>query len=263
MAGHNGVLNISLDEMTLSADVRTNYPELPGGNYVRLMVTDNGHGMSRDVLDRIFDPFFTTKEQGKGTGLGLSIAHGIVKSHKGHISAVSIVEGGTTFTILLPVTTEAESGGDETSRTQHTIGKAHILFVDDEADYTTTMKVVLERCGYQVTARTDSREVLELLRQDSFSCDLLISDQTMPQLTGTQLTAEIRKIRPDLPIILCSGSAPETEPAVSEANIAALGINKLLLKPVQRSELLATVEQLLSSKTGSGPEVANEQHTDY
>jgi CheY-like chemotaxis protein len=142
-------------------------------------------------------------------------------------------------------------------------GKGHILFVDDEADYVTTMKIVLERCGYQVTAHTDSRVVLDLLRQDSFSCDLLISDQTMPHLTGTQLAAEVLKLKPGLPIVLCSGSTPETEPAVSNANIAALGISKLLLKPVQRSELAATVAQLHSHKAAPGPEVANEQHTDY
>ncbi len=258
MAGRNGVLNISLDEITLSVDSQTNYPELPDGNYVRLMVTDNGHGMSREVLDRIFDPFFTTKEQGKGTGLGLSIAHGIVKSHKGHISAVSILEGGTTFTVLLPTTSATDHEDVNSSRAQHTIGKGHILFVDDEADYVTTMKIVLERCGYQVTAQTDSREALDLLRQDSFSCDLLISDQTMPHLTGTQLAAEVRNFKPELPIILCSGSAPETEPTISVANIAALKISKLLLKPVQRGELLATAEQLLSSKTGSMSEVADE-----
>ncbi|MBD1401728.1 ATP-binding protein [Pelovirga terrestris] len=255
IAGQNGVLNISLDEITLSVDSRTNYPELPGGNYVRLMVTDNGHGMSREVLDRIFDPFFTTKEQGKGTGLGLSIAHGIVKSHKGHISAVSILEGGTTFTVLLPATTEMVSGGDDSSRAQYTFGKEHILFVDDEADYATSINIVLERCGYQVTARTDSREALDLLRQDSFSCDLLISDQTMPHLTGTQLAAEALKLRPGLPIVLCSGSSPETDPAVSNANVAALGISKLLLKPVSRTELLTTVEQLL---TAPGAGIANE-----
>ncbi len=255
MAGHNGVLNISLDETTLSAGARANCSELPEGNYVRLMITDNGHGMSRDVLDRIFDPFFTTKEQGKGTGLGLSIAHGIVKSHKGHISAVSIVEGGTTFTVLLPVTSETDSDGVDTSRAQQTIGKGHILFVDDETDYVTTMKIVLERCGYQVTAHTDSRVVLDLLHQDSFTCDLLISDQTMPHLTGTQLAAEVLQLKPGLPIILCSGSSSETEPAVSDANVAALGISRLLLKPVGRSELLATVEQLLAAP---GLEAANE-----
>ncbi|MFO7813009.1 MAG: GAF domain-containing protein [Pelovirga sp.] len=258
MEGRNGILNISLDEITLAKGGCIEYPELPSGDYVRMLITDNGLGMSREVLDRIFDPFFTTKEQGKGTGLGLSIAHGIIQTHKGHISAASIVGRGTTFTILLPATTAAEGAGDEEACLQPGTGKGHILFVDDEADFVTTMKVVLERYGYQVTAHTDSRTVLELLRQESFSCDLLISDQTMPHLTGTQLAAEALKLRPGLPIVLCSGSSPETDPAVSNANVAALGISKLLLKPVGRSELLATVEQLLSSKTGSRPEIANE-----
>ena len=249
MAGHSGGLDISLDEITLTENGVTNYPDLPGGDYVRLMVTDNGHGMDREVLDRIFDPFFTTKQQGKGTGLGLSIAHGIVKAHKGHISAVSIAGGGTTFSVLLPVTTATAEETATTATAQPGSGKGQILFVDDEADYVTTMKIVLERCGYQVTPHTDSRAVLDLLRQETFTCDVLITDQTMPHLTGTQLATEALKIRPALAIILCSGSSPETDPAVSDDNVAALGISSLLLKPVRRSELLATVEQLLKAKT--------------
>ncbi len=253
MRGHIGVLNISLDETTLTEDGRINYPGLPCGDYVRLQVTDNGHGMSRDVLDRIFDPFFTTKEQGKGTGLGLSIAHGIVKAHKGHISAESIVDGGTTFTMLLPVTTATtERPCVKTNALPQSNGKGHLLFVDDEADYVATMKIVFERAGYQVTAHTDSRLVRGLLRQDSFTCDLLISDQTMPHLTGTELAAEALELRPGLPIILCSGSSPETDPAVSSDHTEALGISRLLIKPVRHRELLATVEQLLRTKNDSG-----------
>jgi PAS domain S-box-containing protein len=248
MAGQSGVLYISLDEITLDGNGLANYPELPSGDYVRLMVTDNGHGMDREILDRIFDPFFTTKQQGKGTGLGLSIAHGIVKAHKGHISAMSMVGSGTTFTVLLPVTTATQCQHVKTTSTPSSSGKGQILFVDDEADYVTTMKTVLERCGYQVTPYTDSRLVLDRLRQETFNCDVLITDQTMPQLTGTQLAAEALKIRPALPIILCSGSSPETDPAVSDENVAALGISALLLKPVRRNDLLAAIEQVLTAK---------------
>lgn len=252
MGGQIGVLNISLDEITLSASDRINYPDLPSGDYVRLMVTDSGHGMTTDILERIFDPFFTTKEQGKGTGLGLSIAHGIVKAHKGHISVVSTVDNGTTFTVLLPATTTTENASDKVPALRQTSGKGHILFVDDEADYVAAMKLALERYGYQVTAHTDSRVVLELLRQSSFHCDVLISDQTMPHLTGTQLAVEALKTRPGLPIVLCSGSSPDTDPAVSNDYTEAVGISRLLMKPVRRSELLTTVEELLSIKTGSG-----------
>jgi len=248
MGRRSGVLSISLDEMTLTESDRIIYPELSGGDYVRLMVTDNGHGISREELDRIFDPFFTTKEQGKGTGLGLSIAHGIVKSHKGHISAASVLDVGTTFTILLPATTAATSDTITTPSEQQSPGKGRILLVDDEADFVATMKIVLERCGYCVTVHTDSRAALAELRQDTFSCDLLICDQTMPHMIGTQLAAEILKLRPELPVMLCSGSSPEAEPAISNESIAALGISKLLLKPVERSKMLAAVEQLLSTK---------------
>jgi PAS domain S-box-containing protein len=258
MGGNTGVLSIGLDEVTLTESSRINYPELPDGKYLRLMVTDNGHGISREELDRIFDPFFTTKELGKGTGLGLSIAHGIVKSHKGHISAASIVDVGTTFTILLPTTAATNGDGMAAAKEQQSTGKGRILFVDDEADFVATMKIMLERCGYQVTAHTDSRAALNGLRQNPSNCDLLITDQTMPHLTGTQLATEALKLRPGLPIILCSGSSPETEPAVSHKNVVSLGISKLLLKPVERSELLATVEKLLSTKTALGLEAANE-----
>ncbi len=245
MEGRDGTLEIHLDETCLTPADLVSHPGLAAGDYVRLTVRDTGHGMDRETLDRIFDPFFTTKKQGKGTGLGLSIAHGIIKAHKGHIGVTSSINAGTTFTILLPVTTAADTTSTGTPDTWQATGREHILFVDDEADYTATMKIMLERCGYRVTAHSDSRIVLDLLRQESFPCDLLITDQTMPHLTGTRLAEEVLKTRPTLPIVLCSGSSPDTDPAVSSDNVSALGIRKLLLKPVGRSELLSTVAQLL------------------
>lgn len=248
MESRAGVLDISLDEVTLSPNDLPNYPGLATGKHIRLMVTDNGHGMDRETLERIFDPFFTTKKLGKGTGLGLSIAHGIIKAHKGHIAVSSVVDVGTTFSILLPETMEAERSDDNVVTAKEVAGREHILFVDDEADYVATMKVVIERCGYKVTAQTDSRKVLELIKEDPLACDLLITDQTMPHMTGSRLAVEVLKIRPDLPIVLCSGSSPETDSAVSSENVAALGISKLLLKPVERREMMLTIEQLLASQ---------------
>lgn len=247
MEGQSGVLEIGLDEVTLTAEDLVAYPGLAPGRHVRLQVADSGHGMNREILDRIFDPFFTTKKQGKGTGLGLSIVHGIVKAHKGHISVKSTIDSGTTFTILLPVTEQAEGVVDSAVVTTTRNGRGHILFVDDEVDYVAAMKTVLERSGYRVTAQTDSRRVVDLLRQNPRAYDLLISDQTMPYLTGTRLAEEALKIRPDLPIILCSGSSPETDPAVSAEQVAAVGISQLLLKPVERSEMMHTIERLMAA----------------
>lgn len=244
-----GILHVSLDEIILSVDDLAVYPDLKAGKHVRLIVADNGHGMDRATLDRIFDPFFSTKKKGKGTGLGLSIVHGIIKAHKGHISVTSMVDAGTTFTILFPVARENSVSVAEVTTERKNNKDYHILFVDDEVDYVAGMKIVLERCGYRVTAETDSRKVLEMIHQDVSQYDLLITDQTMPHLTGSRLAAEVLKIRPSLPIILCSGSSPDTDFAVSFENASAVGIRKLLMKPVVRHEMLLTIEQLLSEET--------------
>lgn len=245
MAEKGGILDINLSDVSLNEDDMIRYPGLQPGEYVKLIVADTGHGMSRNVLDRIFDPFYTTKGQGKGTGLGLSIVHGIIKNHRGHISVNSILNVGTTFVILLPRVDEAEKVVEQTSVAKKIDGNGHILFVDDEVDYVAGMKIGLERLGYLVTAETNCQKTLDLFRQNPEGFDLLITDQTMPHMTGVMLAQEILKIRPDLPIILCSGSSPESDTAVSPAKAKAAGISEVLMKPVERGEINRVIQQLL------------------
>jgi len=251
MRDKGGVLDISLSEIELSEENIVRYPGLEPGKFIKLIVADTGHGMTRDVMDRIFDPFYTTKMQGKGTGLGLSIVHSIVKNHRGSITVNSILDVGTTFTILFPKVEGGQNQIDEIAAPKVISGQGHILFVDDEIDYVAGMKTGLERLGYAVTAETDSRRTLELFRKNPDMFDLVITDQTMPNLTGVMLAQELLAIRSELPIILCSGSSPGTDEAVSEAKAKAIGIREVLMKPVERSEMNRVIQQLLKLKPGA------------
>ncbi|MCK5825537.1 MAG: GAF domain-containing protein [Desulfuromusa sp.] len=245
MQEKGGILDVSLSDVRLKAEDIVRYPGLQPGDYIKLTVADTGHGMTREVMDRIFDPFYTTKAQGKGTGLGLSIVHGIIKSHRGNITVNSILGIGTTFTILFPKVEREDTDMGNSSAPKTITGQGHILFVDDEVDYVAGMKKGLERSGYVVTAETDSRRTLELFRENPDSYDLVITDQTMPHLTGVVLAQELLAIRPDLPIVLCSGSSPGTDTAVNPATAKALGIREVLMKPVERNEIVRVVQQLL------------------
>ncbi|MCK5912361.1 MAG: response regulator, partial [Desulfuromusa sp.] len=241
-----GVLDISMSDVLLTAEDVIRYPGLEPGNFIKLIVADTGSGMTRDVLDRIFDPFYTTKTQGKGTGLGLSIVHGIIKSHRGYIYVNSILNIGTTFVILLPRVTGTESVVEGAPTARKIEGKGRVLFVDDEVDYVAGMRMALERLGYTVTAESDCRKMLDIFRKNPAGFDLLITDQTMPHMTGVMLAQEVLAIRPDLPIILCSGSSPETDTAVSPEKAKAVGIREVLMKPVERSEMHRVIQQLLN-----------------
>jgi len=245
MKEKGGVLDISLSSLSLSEADINRYPGLQLGKFIKLIVADTGQGMTREVLDRIFDPFYTTKSQGKGTGLGLSITHGIIKNHGGTISVNSIKGVGTTFTILLPQLEIKTEETEEIAVVKTITGQGHILFVDDEADYVAGMKMVLERLGYAVTAVTESRKALNLFRDNSDKFDLLITDQVMPQMTGVALSKKILEIRPDLPIILCTGSSPQAETTVGQRMAREVGIQKVLAKPVERNEISQVVKNLL------------------
>ncbi len=251
MAAKGGILDISLSDITLVEEDLPRYPGLDPGQYIKLVVADTGHGMSRDVLDRIFDPFYTTKMPGKGTGLGLSVVHGIIKNHRGHIAVNSIVGVGTTFTILFPHVETLEKQDETHPVLKQKRGSGHLLFVDDEVDYVHGMKMALERLGYSVTAETDSQKTLARFQLDPDQYDLVIVDQTMPHLTGVMLAEELLKIRPDIPIILCSGSSPESDTAVSPDKAKASGIREVLMKPVERGEIHAVIQHLLSRQVSA------------
>ena len=240
MRAHGGTLSIVLDETDDLGPWRAQHPELNAEAYVRLTVNDTGHGISEQLIDRIFDPFFTTKEHTEGTGMGLAVAHGIVKSHKGVIAVDSQPGQGTTFTILLPQIMHPEIGRRQNSGNLQT-GSESILFVDDEAMLVDLSTQLLKRLGYSVTACTSSLEALTRFRAAPTDFDLIITDMTMPQMTGKELAAEMLKIRPGLPIILCTGfSEIITEEAAKQA-----GIQAFIMKPIIMKELADTIRQIL------------------
>jgi len=210
------------------------------GPYLKLTMSDTGTGMPPEIMDKIFDPFFTTKGVGEGTGLGLSVVLGIVKQMRGHIFAESSPGEGSVFTIYFPmVRGKLTSGevGDESIPT----GCERILFVDDEEALVMAAEKLLASLGYEVTSRTNSREALALLRLDPSRFDLVITDQTMPDMTGIELAKEIIAIRPDMPVILSTGFSH----LVGADEAKAAGIRAFTMKPLTKGEIARTVRNVL------------------
>jgi PAS domain S-box-containing protein len=235
-----GVLEVGLCNVTLGpADTRL-YPELEPGGYVRLTVTDTGHGIEPEVMKKIFEPYFTTKEVGKGTGLGLSVVHGIVQASGGSIKVYSEVGKGSTFQVLLP---RAEGGStDEAKAPQAPAGgKERILLVDDEMALADITRQMLDWLGYEVEIRTNAIEALEAFRNNPGKFDLVITDLTMPQVTGMKLARQMIQIRPDIPIILCTGFSDQIE----ERLAFSIGIKSFLFKPLVANELAEAVRKAL------------------
>ncbi len=248
MRFRGGILDISLEDAVISSIDQGRFPGLEYGNYLKLIIADSGQGMSRDVLERIFDPFFTTKGQGKGTGLGLAIAHGIIKNHGGHISVNSIENVGTTFVIYLPQIIHRNADPPVKRSETDKPWQGSILFVDDEADYCTGMKQILERAGHFVMVANSPSTALKLVQDEKQRFDLMITDQTMPQMTGAALVMQVHKKRPDLPVILCTGTA-ESDPTLSQQSINEIGIDKVLIKPVEKNELQKVIQDVMAGKT--------------
>jgi CheY-like chemotaxis protein len=199
--------------------------------------------MPPEILERIYEPFFTTKDVGEGTGMGLSVAHGIVASHGGAMTVVSVPGKSTTFAIYLPCsaapTTHPSYVAESIPR-----GHEHILFVDDEAMLVNLGQELLTRLGYTVTGHTSSMEALAAFRAAPHQFDLVITDQTMPTMTGEALVRALRDIRPDLPIVLCTGFSY----AMTKDKAAALGIDAFLLKPLVAHDLGCTIRQILAQR---------------
>ena len=180
-------------------------PNLKSGPYLIIEVKDTGHGIPKSVIDRIFDPFFTTKRPGEGTGMGLAVVHGIVRSLNGAITVSSTPGIGSVFTVYLPVAISVEQQTVEKEGADPPGGREHILFVDDEAPIVEMNGMLLKRLGYKITAVTSSVEALALFSRTPRAFDLVITDVTMPELTGTELSKKLRSIRSDIPIILVTG----------------------------------------------------------
>ena len=242
---NGGTITVRLKEAELDGS------DLPGthlkpGRYAVLSVSDTGHGMPAELIEKIFDPYFTTKEQGKGTGLGLAVVYGIVQGHKGNIKVYSEIGKGTTFNVYLPMMEKPPdtptADGAEVLRT----GTERILLVDDEPSIAKLEKQSLERLGYQVTMRVNSLEALEAFRTKPDSFDLIMTDMTMPNMTGDQLAGEIKSIRSDIPIIICTGFSER----INDENAGDLGISGVLMKPAIKSEMAKMVRKVLAEASG-------------
>jgi CheY-like chemotaxis protein len=214
--------------------------DVKAGLYLRLSISDTGHGMDPEVRERAFDPFFTTKKPGEGTGMGLAVVHGIVKNHEGAITVESEVGKGTTVHVFLPWVQAGEPQKDVSPEPIPT-GKERILLIDDEEIQVRTLQHMLERIGYRVFAKTRAPEALETFRAQPDAFDLVITDQTMPELTGANLAREVLRIRPDMPVILYTGYS-ET---LDEEEARSIGIRDFALKPLTVRDLAERIRRAL------------------
>ncbi|MBU0968239.1 MAG: PAS domain S-box protein [Proteobacteria bacterium] len=238
-----GILSIVLKNTEIVQEDGLVFPDIEPGPYIMLEVGDTGHGMERATQERIYEPYFTTKKHGEGTGLGLSVVHGIVKGMKGRISVYSEINVGTTFKILLPRHDPPLAAGSKTSEPIPT-GNESILFIDDEATIAVMGKSLLESLGYTVHSTADSLEGLAIFLADPDRFDLIISDTTMPHMTGDELTRKILAVRPDMPVILCTGFS-ET---VNEKKARQIGARALVMKPLIRGDLAKIIRKTLDEK---------------
>jgi len=240
MGEKGGLLEVTLSRVETNRNSDPALAELKPGHYLDLCVSDTGAGMNDATVKRIFDPYFTTKEKGTGTGMGLAVVHGIVKNHEGTIRAYSEPGKGSTFHVYLPmIQTEAKPAAKAIEAFPR--GSERILFVDDEEEITVSGKKILELLGYEVTARTNPVEALETYRADPDDFDLVITDMGMPMMTGEMLAKELMNIRPDLPIILCTGYSE----GLTEKRSRELGIKEFAMKPLEIQDLANTVREVL------------------
>lgn len=241
MEENGGRLDISLKTCQVeAAQLPASTTALPG-DYVQLTVADTGTGIAPAIRNRIFDPFFTTKAMGKGTGMGLSIVHGIVSSRDGFITVDSTPGAGTTFNVFLPLAIPPGLAEEEHDELTGTRGE-HILFVDDEEVLTSMTANMLQRLGYRVTVRSSSLEALTTFQNHPDQFDLVITDQTMPGMTGMDLARRMLQIRPDMPIILCTGFSA----LVTEEKVKSLGVKALALKPLTKKDLAILTRKVLN-----------------
>ena len=241
MSAEGGLLDISLSSVDINAGHLVQGETLQPGQYLKLSVRDTGHGIEPEILHRIFEPYYTTREKGAGTGLGLAVVHGIVKNHHGAIQASSQVGVGSTFDVYFPkvedYSVESEAEPEEPVRG----GNECILFVDDEPALEELGGRLLSGLGYEVVTRSSAWEALQLFKAKTMAFDLVITDMTMPQLTGEKLALEILRIRPEMPIILCTGFSEQ----INNERARSLGIRALVMKPFLKNEMARTIRRVL------------------
>lgn len=240
MEDTGGILSVSLKTTFIRADDQQMHLDLAPGEYAELTVSDTGNGIGADIIGKIFDPFFTTKDVGRGTGMGLAIVHGIISDYGGTITVESQLGQGTIFHVYFPVA-EKKALATMKKKEKNPQGNERILFVDDEEVLIKMGKAMLEKLGYRLTIKQSSLEALETFRNHPNTFDLVVTDQTMPDLTGFELAREMLRIRPDLPIILCTGYSVLVDQEVVQAH----GIKDLLFKPLTQSALARVIRQVL------------------
>ncbi len=238
-----GILGVDLQEVNITPDFASEYVDLKPGPHIRLTVSDTGKGIDPSIVNRIFEPYFTTKEKGKGTGLGLSVVHGIVKSYGGEITLTSELLKGTSFQVYIPVIQKEETDAEKTDETLFR-GTGRVLFVDDEKSTVLISTEILESLGYRVTGKTDSQEALSLFREKPDEFDVVITDMTMPKITGIKLAGEMIGIRPDIPVILCTGFSE----GIDEETVKRKGIREFLMKPVAPVKIARAIHNILKEK---------------
>ena len=234
MEDAGGVLEVRLENCTLTDKDLEQHPNIVPGPFIHLAISDTGPGIPAEISDRIFEPYFTTKGVGKGTGLGLSLVHGIITSLKGFVHYETSPKNGTTFHVYIPATQKKihDSNAVDNARLA---GNERILLIDDEHILAEMEKTMLERLGYQVTTCSQSEEALATFEQHPQNFDAVVTDQTMPGMTGMELAKKMRTIRADIPIILCTGYSS----SVNKEQALQQGIQSFLLKPVDKT-MLAT-----------------------
>lgn len=240
-----GELDIWLDNADIDRLIVTNFGNLLPGHYLCLIVRDNGHGMDDKTMDRIFDPFFSTKGQSEGTGLGLSVIHGIVSNHGGAITVKSKPDHGSQFKVYLPRLDKCTNTANEATSSTSLSGTECILLVDDEEHVIFGTERMLQKLGYRVISQTDPLVALQLFRSAPEQFDLIITDQAMPHMNGTELARELTRIRPDLPVILCTGYDTISGGDTNDIGETAEFISELALKPLIRVELATMIRRLL------------------
>jgi signal transduction histidine kinase/DNA-binding response OmpR family regulator len=245
MSEKGGTLEVKQSAVDVDTDIATMNPQLRTGRYICLSVTDTGHGMDAVTLERIFEPFFTTKPPGQGTGLGLSVVHGIMQNHDGAITVYSEPGAGTTFNLYFPAVESEATSTPAALKSLPTGNGQHVLFVDDEAAVVQLGSSILIRAGYVVTGTTNPREALGLFMAAPEKFDLVITDLTMPRMTGTALSAELLRVRPDLPVILITGFAS----GMDDSKARELGIRALLHKPFSMHELAGVLRSIFVTGT--------------
>ncbi len=239
----NGIIEIGLEAVSLDESIKNSYPDLLPGRYAKIFVSDNGCGIAKENLGLIFDPYFTTKDPDRGTGLGLAGVHGIVKTHGGHISVYSEVGKGTSFNVYFPIVDKTEKL-QKTAEDPIPTGNERILLVDDEQVILDLGEKTLKQLGYDVVVKNGGVEALTLFRADPDRFDLVITDMTMPKMTGDQLARELMKVRPNIPVILCTGFSSK----ISREQAKEIGIKAYAMKPLARREMAITVRNVLDGE---------------